>query len=132
MTKVWRTVLAAAVIMVSACTADPNGGGREIEAPIGRSFYLFRYVGGADIREGCVAGAPEEREYRQLLTDAGFHDIDLEITRVYDPNDLAAAVGDDAGCCGAGDAFDAFDATAYARYAASGGQLVSAFVRAKK
>ena len=81
---------------------------------------------------GCVAGALEEREYRQLLTDAGFHDIDLEITRVYDPNDLAAAVGDDAGCCGAGDAFDAFDATAYARYAASGGQLVSAFVRAKK
>jgi len=33
---------------------------------------------------GCVAGALKEREYRQLLTDAGFHQADLEVTRVYD------------------------------------------------
>lgn len=78
---------------------------------------------------GCVAGALEEQDYRRLLADAGFHDIDLEVTRVYDPKDLAAAVGDDSSCCGAG---DAFDASAYARFAESGGQLVSAFVRASK
>jgi SAM-dependent methyltransferase len=78
---------------------------------------------------GCVAGALEEREYRKLLADAGFHDIELEVTRVYEPAHLAAAVGDESSCCGAG---DAFDATAYARFAESGGQLVSAFVRASR
>src|SRR5690349_10021432 len=31
---------------------------------------------------GCVAGALEEREYRQLLTAAGFDEIDVEVTRV--------------------------------------------------
>lgn len=59
MMKRWRAVLAVAVMMVSACDPDPNGGGREIEAPIGRSFYWFRFIGGADIRDACAAGAPD-------------------------------------------------------------------------
>ena len=37
---------------------------------------------------GCVAGALEEGEYRRLLAEAGFGDIDLEVTRVYDPQEL--------------------------------------------
>src|SRR5687768_11202398 len=32
---------------------------------------------------GCVAGALEEQEYRALLTDAGFEQIGIEVTRVY-------------------------------------------------
>jgi arsenite methyltransferase len=32
---------------------------------------------------GCIAGALEERRYRELLADAGFSDVDLEVTRVY-------------------------------------------------
>src|SRR5216117_3592405 len=32
---------------------------------------------------GCIAGALEEGQYRQLLGDAGFVDIDVEPTRVY-------------------------------------------------
>src|SRR5207249_3697557 len=32
---------------------------------------------------GCVAGALEENEYRQLLNDAGFTDIEIEPTRIY-------------------------------------------------
>ncbi len=79
---------------------------------------------------GCVAGALEEQEYRRLLADAGFQDIDLEVTRIYDPRDLADSLRGEAGsCCGpAGN----WDASAYARYADSGGQLISAFVRAQK
>jgi arsenite methyltransferase len=78
---------------------------------------------------GCVAGALEEREYRGLLGEAGFADVEVQVTRVHDPAELAeSARGDDA-CCGAG---DDFDASAYARFAASGGRLVSAFVRARK
>lgn len=78
---------------------------------------------------GCVAGALEEGEYRRLLADAGFEDIEVQVTRVYDPKDLADSARGDASCCGGGDAFDASD---YARYDASGGKLVSAFVRARK
>ena len=79
---------------------------------------------------GCVAGALEEQEYRRLLTDAGFQNIDLEVTRVYDPRDLADSLrGDENSCCGPN---DNWDESAYARYAESGGQLISAFVRASK
>jgi len=36
---------------------------------------------------GCVAGALAEGEYRRLLQDAGFVDIDIEATRVYEFKD---------------------------------------------
>ncbi len=49
---------------------------------------------------GCVAGALEEGEYRQLLADAGFGDVTLEVTRVYDPKELAESTGSGASCCG--------------------------------
>jgi len=39
---------------------------------------------------GCVAGALEESEYRQLLTGAGFGQVDLEPTRVYKADDARA------------------------------------------
>jgi len=47
----------------------------------------------ADIRKnmelwiGCVAGALEESEFRQLLVGAGFTDVDIEPTRVYKAED---------------------------------------------
>jgi ubiquinone/menaquinone biosynthesis C-methylase UbiE len=67
---------------------------------------------------GCVAGALEEREYRQLLADAGFQDVDLEVTRVYDTQELA----EKSGCCG-GALPEGFEGE---------GRVVSAFVRARK
>jgi arsenite methyltransferase len=69
---------------------------------------------------GCVAGALEEGEYRTLLGDAGFSEIDVEVTRVYDPRQIASNAGQE------------WDTSAMARFDASGGRLVSAFVRAKK
>ena len=36
---------------------------------------------------GCIAGALEENEYRHLLQDAGFVDIDIEPTRIYEFKD---------------------------------------------
>ena len=85
---------------------------------------------------GCVAGALEEQEYRRLLAEAGFGDVDIEVTRVYDPVALAESVGGSccgtgASCCGSA-AAPTWDETAYARFAASGGRVVSAFVRARK
>ena len=66
---------------------------------------------------GCIAGALEEGEYRRLLSSAGFGDIDVEVTRVYDGAQLAES----AGCCGADTS--GLDAE---------NRVVSAFVRARK
>jgi len=43
---------------------------------------------------GCIAGALEEAEYRRLLQDAGFVNIEIEPTRIYEFADaLARQVG---------------------------------------
>lgn len=82
---------------------------------------------------GCVAGALEQEEFRGSLAGAGFTGIDFEVTRVYDPRELAASLTEFApdmeSCCGP---TTNWDESAYARYEATGGQLVSAFVRAIK
>jgi SAM-dependent methyltransferase len=68
---------------------------------------------------GCVAGALEEDTYRTLLQDAGFVDVDVEVTRRYtiDEIDPSATTRSTAGQ----EAHDNAD-----------GQVVSAFVRARK
>ena len=73
-----------------------------------------------DAWAGCLGGALEEREYRSLLADAGFLNIDLEVTRVY---------GSEQGCCD--DRCTPQDA-AFAALAAAGGRFDSAFVRATR
>jgi N-acetylglutamate synthase-like GNAT family acetyltransferase/SAM-dependent methyltransferase len=42
---------------------------------------------------GCVAGALDVEEYRSLLADAGFIDVDVEPMRVYRAGDAAAFLG---------------------------------------
>ena len=69
---------------------------------------------------GCIAGALEEGEYRRLLAAAGFADIEVEVTRVYDPRELAERSA------------GRWEDTAFGRFEASGGRLVSAFIRASK
>ena len=36
---------------------------------------------------GCIAGALEESEFRRLLTEVGFTDVDIEPTRIYQVDD---------------------------------------------
>jgi arsenite methyltransferase len=67
---------------------------------------------------GCVAGALEEAEYRRLLSEAGFDEIEVEVTRVYDHQALVERVGARA------DPLPAVPATT--------GRIVSAFVRARR
>src|SRR6184192_1967223 len=68
---------------------------------------------------GCVAGALEEQEYRRLLADAGFVDVGVEPTRIYEFADARAVLA------GAG-----LDAEVLAREV--GGRIMGAFVRARK
>jgi arsenite methyltransferase len=68
---------------------------------------------------GCVAGALEEGEFRRLLEEVGFDDVDIEPTRVYGLDDARAFLAE------AG-----IDADAVA--ADVDGRFLSAFVRARK
>jgi len=65
---------------------------------------------------GCVAGALEEGEYRRHLEEAGFEEVEVQVTRVHDEAELAEATG-----CAAGIPPEGFE-----------GRVVSAFVRARK
>ena len=68
---------------------------------------------------GCVAGALEEMEYRDLLADAGFRRVDIEPTRIYKSEDAAAFL--------AGSGLNAEKFTREIE-----GKFMSAFVRAVK
>jgi len=70
---------------------------------------------------GCIAGALEERIYRQLLAEAGFVDIEIEVTRRYSVQDVA-----DSG------ASVSVAALSEAERADLDGKFVSAFIRARK
>lgn len=70
---------------------------------------------------GCIAGALEEETYRNLLVEAGFTAIEIEVTRRYTLADIA------------GSGASASIATlSSAERAAVDGKFVSAFVRAQK
>ena len=68
---------------------------------------------------GCVAGALTESEFRTYLAEAGFRDIDIEPTRIYEIEDARAFLG------AAG-----LDTEVLAREV--GGCVMGAFVRARK
>jgi len=68
---------------------------------------------------GCVAGSLEESDYRRKLAAAGFEQIDLEPTRVYNVNDAREFLG------GAGMDIDRIAPEVE-------GKFISAFVRARK
>jgi SAM-dependent methyltransferase len=68
---------------------------------------------------GCIAGAMEESEYTSKLADAGFDQIDIEPTRVYDIEDARAFLS--------GQGFDVDVLAAHVQ-----GQFMSAFIRATK
>lgn len=68
---------------------------------------------------GCVAGALTEDEFRGLLHEAGFRDIEIEPTRIYEFDDARAFLS------GAG-----LDTEVLAREV--GGRVMGAFIRASK
>jgi arsenite methyltransferase len=82
----------------------------EVPAELRRSMELW---------VGCVAGALEEGEFRRLLEEVGFEEVEIEPTRVYRVEDARAFLE------GAG-----LDAEAAAPEL--DGRFMSAFVRARK
>src|SRR6266496_2839714 len=70
---------------------------------------------------GCIAGALEEETYRQLLSEAGFTNIEIEVTRRYSIQDVA-----DSG------ASASIATLSESECAEIDGKFVSAFIRAQK
>ena len=70
---------------------------------------------------GCIAGALEEEAYRGLLREAGFTDIEVEVTRLYSLADVAG-----------NGARASINALSQDERLEVGGRFVSAFIRARK
>jgi SAM-dependent methyltransferase len=68
---------------------------------------------------GCVSGALEKDEYEKLLREAGFEEVSVEVTHIYDEEFTAAS-----GCCSSGCCGDTAAATEV--------PLASAFIRGRK
>jgi SAM-dependent methyltransferase len=89
------------------------------------SDVVFRGEVPADVRTsmelwvGCVAGALQEDEYRSKLQAAGFTDVEIETTRVYDVEDARTFLSE-----------SGLDVDAIAPLVH--GKVTSAFVRARK
>jgi len=78
--------------------------------PVRKSFEAW---------SGCVAGALSETDYRRLLAEAGFVDIGVEPTRIYNAEDARSFLGS-----------SGLDVEAFA--GELDGKAMSAFVRARK
>jgi len=48
----------------------------------------------AELWVGCVAGALEETEFRRLLGEVGFDNVEIDPTRVYEADEMAAFLAD--------------------------------------
>ncbi len=70
---------------------------------------------------GCIAGALEEETYRQLLAEAGFINIDIEVTRRYSIQDVADSGGS-----------SSIASLTETERDEINGKFVSAFIRAQK
>jgi SAM-dependent methyltransferase len=70
---------------------------------------------------GCIAGALEEDVYRNLLTEAGFTDVEVEVTRRYSLQDVAES-----------GASASIASLSEDESADVDGKFVSAFIRARK
>ena len=121
-------IISNCVINLSADKARVLGEAFRVLKPNGRVAVSDVVVRGnipADVRRslelwvGCVAGALTEDDYRGTLAAAGFTDVDVETTRVYDVGDAREFL-----------AQSGLDADALAPLVK--GRITSAFVRARK
>jgi arsenite methyltransferase len=85
---------------------------RELPQAVQKSLNLWT---------GCVAGALVDSDYIDKLRKAGFHDVSIEPTRIYNKEDVEEMAS--SSCCG-GDLGDTL--------AALEGAVMSAFIRARK
>src|SRR5215210_2440631 len=52
-------------------------------------------VRSVELWSGCISGALEKREYEELLSEAGFEEVAVEVTHTYPPEQIAGLAGED-------------------------------------
>jgi len=123
-------VISNCVINLSADKSQVLREAHRVLAPGGRfavSDIVFqgqlpqRIRGNLEAWAGCIAGALEEATYRALLRDAGFVDIEVEVTRRYNLEDVANSGGS-----------ASLAVLSDSERIAVDGKFVSAFIRARK
>ena len=77
-----------------------------------------------ELWSGCLSGALEKAQYEELLAAAGFEDVSVEVTHIYDEAALTAM----SGCCGGSEPSDDASSTQTLQEV----PLASAFIRARK
>jgi arsenite methyltransferase len=77
-----------------------------------------------ELWSGCASGALEKTQYEELLAAAGFEDVSVEVTHIYDEAALTAM----SGCCGGSEQSDDASSTQTLQEV----PLASAFIRARK
>ena len=77
-----------------------------------------------ELWSGCVSGALEKAQYEELLAAAGFEDVAVEVTHIYDEAALTAM----SGCCGGSEHSEDPSPTQTLQEV----PLASAFIRARK
>jgi arsenite methyltransferase len=77
-----------------------------------------------ELWSGCASGALEKTQYEELLAAAGFEDVSVEVTHIYDEAALTAM----SGCCGGSEQSDDASSTQTLQDV----PLASAFIRARK
>jgi arsenite methyltransferase len=79
-----------------------------------KSLLPAELVDEVEMWSGCVSGALETKEYEELLAEAGFEEVSIEVTRVHSPETITEWRGD------------------YAAQKLREVPIASAFVRARK
>jgi SAM-dependent methyltransferase len=95
------------------------GGRFAVSDVLVRGYVPAEIKKSVELWAGCVAGALSEEDYRGKLAKAGFDNIDIEATRVYNIDDARAFLSN-----------RGLDVDDLARQV--GGKFISAFVRATK
>jgi len=101
-------------------------GGRVLIADIVTNSLPEEYRDDLSAWVGCLAGAPEEDEYLQLIRAAGFEDVRVIDKMTYDEASLGTLAND---ACGCGASDRAIDRGVIARFA---GKVASARISARK
>jgi arsenite methyltransferase len=110
-----------AQVLREACRVLSPGGRFAVSDIVFQGHFPQTVRSDLEAWAGCIAGALEEQAYRQLLAEAGFTNIEIEVTRRYSIQDVADSGG----------SFSMASLTESER-AEIDGKFVSAFIRAQK
>jgi len=108
-------------VLREACRVLSPGGRFAVSDIVSLGHFPSAIRNDLEAWAGCIAGALEEETYRQLLADAGFINIEIEVTRRYSIQDVVDSGGS-----------ASIASLTESERSDIDGKFVSAFIRARK